>query len=93
MFLDVDVTLACHDLEFLHSVWKSSRIVPVGLFPRLHWKSPQLKAQALGKNYESFNFNYGGWVHVWWHQKYSLLLSKVIMVDKDGFKVRSMSLA
>lgn len=36
MLLDVGVSISCSDLAFIHSVWRSSQLVPVGLIPRIH---------------------------------------------------------
>jgi predicted glycosyltransferase involved in capsule biosynthesis len=66
LFLDADVLISCDDLKFMHSVWKSSQISAIGLFPRL----VNEKQQTLSKT------------NVIWQREYNLLLSSGIMVHR-----------
>jgi hypothetical protein len=123
MLLDVGVSISCYDLAFMHSVWRSSQLVPVGLIPRIHaavstavptgsrlrpthqqanitsdmthissidgkTSSGDLSAAKSINQLRSFEFL--GGVHVWWHKKYSLLLSKAIMFRSHDMKVGSL---
>lgn len=85
LLLDADVFVACRDLRFAHSVWRSSRDSLVGFFPRTvkrvegssNGNGNGIDSDGDGGNPNAANpnpFHYGGISSVAWHMDYNLLL-------------------
>ncbi|CAN0902635.1 Glycosylinositol phosphorylceramide mannosyl transferase 1 [Linum grandiflorum] len=71
--VDDDVIVACSDLEFAFSVWRTAPRTMVGFVPRMHW---------LDLKRGSVYHEYGGWLSVWWKGSYSMVLSKAAFFHK-----------
>lgn len=128
MLLDASITVSCTDLQFTHSVWRSSKHVPVGYIPRLHHMDNNFMSSKNGIRTfrKSFNistmsfapltnvgidklskdaansttapmerhlqlatpsFFYHNGLYVWWYQRYSIILSKAIMIRAKDLQV------
>jgi len=79
LLLDVSVKVDCVDIQFAHSVWRSSASSSppsssssstlVGFFPLVHQKKAQ--------KYSVFD-----WKYVWWNGAYSLMHADGVLVHK-----------
>jgi len=80
---DLDLFIACDDLQFMYSVWQSSQVAPIGIFPRLIESSRE----------KSFHGNHQllPGADVMWRGQYNLLLSSMILVHKQQLLALSRS--
>jgi hypothetical protein len=79
MLMEADVSMACDDLKFTHSVWRGGRETLVGVLPRVHVKWPTAeKGSAAPAQY-----TYHGWERVWWNSAYSLMLTGAVMAHTE----------
>lgn len=91
MLLDPSVIVSCDNLAFTHSVWRSSKLVPVGYIPRLH-RILKSKHDRPGNHKNDNVYTYYSGIYVWLYQKFSLLTSKAIMFSSSELQVSHFSL-
>jgi hypothetical protein len=65
--------VACGDLENAYEVWRSSQRTIVGFMPRLHLRSRS----------EPNKLDYRCWWRVWYHGRYSIILTKAAIFHHD----------
>ena len=81
MLLDPSSVVSCDSLAFTHSVWRSSKLVPVGYLPRLHKRYDKVGDASFVSFYSAF--------YVWLHGTYSLLLTHAMIMHRDELAVIS----
>lgn len=79
--VDDDMRVPCSDLHNAFNVWKASPDSLVGYMPRMHLRRSSSSSSASASSSSSVsssssNLEYRCWWRVWWHGKYSIILTK-----------------
>jgi len=76
--VDDDMRVPCSELLLAYQVWRGSSHSLIGFMPRLHLRS----GAANGKD-SSGKLVYRCWWRVWWHGRYSIILTKAALLHHD----------
>ncbi len=68
--VDDDMRVPCGDLQNAYSAWHGSQNSLVGFMPRMHLRK------------KNGNLQYRCWWRVWWHGKYSIILTKAALFHR-----------